>query len=236
MLNLHDWIPKTIDDIIRVNKDKLKLEYVQFGDLLHLNKPLPMTSFKGTMEDAFLYKRIESLVFTGKRSVKSQFIKRSDREKLIAVFNSNPRKRNVQSDLGAGMKSCASCEQYLNQLRSQNQNLPMQGNTYDKSKISRICGFSREVIYNNKKVKKLLDDYLAEYYERNNLIVLPSDRLRKYIDELKMAYSNPPLKASGKLNKVSIAKICDFDRHVLYRDPVVIELLNNLESSLLLRA
>lgn len=58
MFNLQDQIPRCLDDIIKKNKEELKLEYVQLDYLSHLNKSLPITNLKGILEDAFLYKRI----------------------------------------------------------------------------------------------------------------------------------------------------------------------------------
>lgn len=57
---LIELVPKSLDDIIRKNRNELKLEYVIPDELSTLNQPFKITNLKGTIEDAFLYKRIIS--------------------------------------------------------------------------------------------------------------------------------------------------------------------------------
>jgi hypothetical protein len=56
-----DLIPKSLDEIVRINRDMLKLEYANSEDLLKLTTRIKTTSFKGTLIDAFLYKRLTNL-------------------------------------------------------------------------------------------------------------------------------------------------------------------------------
>lgn len=51
-------LPKSLDDIVRKNRDQLRLEYLKLDDLSHINKPLTITNLLGTLEDSFLYTRI----------------------------------------------------------------------------------------------------------------------------------------------------------------------------------
>ncbi|MBF4989462.1 hypothetical protein [Methylophilus sp. 14] len=53
-----DLIPKSLDDIVRKNRHLLQLEYANSEDVLKLTKRIQTTSFKGSLVDAFLYKRI----------------------------------------------------------------------------------------------------------------------------------------------------------------------------------
>ncbi len=56
-----DLIPKSLDEIVRLNRDILRLEYANPEDVLKLTKRIQATSFKGTLVDAFLYKRLTKL-------------------------------------------------------------------------------------------------------------------------------------------------------------------------------
>lgn len=55
-----DLIPKSLDDVIRRNRDQLKLERVSLNDLVHLNSNLKFTCINGVIQDAFFYKRVIS--------------------------------------------------------------------------------------------------------------------------------------------------------------------------------
>lgn len=51
-------IPKNLDDVVRKNRHLLQLEYANQEDVSKLTKRIQTTSFKGTLVDAFLYKRL----------------------------------------------------------------------------------------------------------------------------------------------------------------------------------
>lgn len=51
-------VPKSLDDIVRINRHLLQLKYANSEDVLKLTKRIQTTSFKGTLVDAFLYKRL----------------------------------------------------------------------------------------------------------------------------------------------------------------------------------
>ena len=53
-----DLIPKSLDEIVRLNRDILRLEYANTEDVLKLTKRIQTTSLTGTLVDAFLYKRL----------------------------------------------------------------------------------------------------------------------------------------------------------------------------------
>lgn len=50
--------PEKLDDILKKNREQLRFEYVKINELSDLEKELPQSPVKGTLEDAFLYKRI----------------------------------------------------------------------------------------------------------------------------------------------------------------------------------
>lgn len=54
---LEDLIPKSIDDIIRKNRDKLRLESVEKHEMETIHRSLPITNFKGALNDVFIYRR-----------------------------------------------------------------------------------------------------------------------------------------------------------------------------------
>lgn len=56
-----DLIPKSLDDIVRKNRHLLQLEYANSDDVLKLTKRIETSSLKGTLVDAFLYKRLTKL-------------------------------------------------------------------------------------------------------------------------------------------------------------------------------
>lgn len=56
-----DLIPESLDDIVRKNRHLLQLKYANKEDVLKLTKRIQATSFKGTLVDAFLYKRLTKL-------------------------------------------------------------------------------------------------------------------------------------------------------------------------------
>ncbi|TXI45038.1 hypothetical protein [Methylophilus sp.] len=56
-----DLIPESLDEIVRINRDLLKLEYANSEDLSRLATRIQNTNFKGTLVEAFLYKRLTKL-------------------------------------------------------------------------------------------------------------------------------------------------------------------------------
>lgn len=58
-----DLIPKNLDDLIRKNRELLRLEYVNFEDLYNLSHSINIDNPKGFLEEVFLYKRITKLSF-----------------------------------------------------------------------------------------------------------------------------------------------------------------------------
>lgn len=54
---LEELIPKSIDDIIRENRDKLRLEIVQKDEMETIYKNLAITNFKGVLNDVCIYRR-----------------------------------------------------------------------------------------------------------------------------------------------------------------------------------
>lgn len=54
-------IPRSLDDIVRKNKELLRLEYVNFSDLRPRHTQIQISNLKGTFENAFCYKRITKL-------------------------------------------------------------------------------------------------------------------------------------------------------------------------------
>jgi hypothetical protein len=53
--------PDKLDDIIKSNRNELRLEYVQVSEITAFEKELPTSPIKAVLEDAFIYKRIITL-------------------------------------------------------------------------------------------------------------------------------------------------------------------------------
>jgi hypothetical protein len=54
---LEELIPKSIDEIIRKNRDKLCLELVNRDELTLIHRDLPITNFKGSLSGVCIYRR-----------------------------------------------------------------------------------------------------------------------------------------------------------------------------------
>lgn len=54
---LEELIPKSIDNIIRENRDKLRLEIVKKNEMETTHKNLAITNFKGALNDVLIYRR-----------------------------------------------------------------------------------------------------------------------------------------------------------------------------------
>lgn len=54
-------LPRNLDDIVRKNRELLRLEYANSHDIARLNKVIVSKTYKGILIDAFLYKRLTSL-------------------------------------------------------------------------------------------------------------------------------------------------------------------------------
>ena len=53
-----EHIPKDIDDIIRLNRDYLRLELASPEDMLTLQMPFIISNLRGHIEGGFIYKRV----------------------------------------------------------------------------------------------------------------------------------------------------------------------------------
>ena len=51
-------IPKDLDDIIRLNREFLRLELASPEDMLTLQMPFIISNLRGNIEGGFIYKRI----------------------------------------------------------------------------------------------------------------------------------------------------------------------------------
>lgn len=60
--NVEELNPKSINDVIGKNRDKLCLENIDKNDLKLIHKNLPITNLKGTLNGVFVYKR-KSIIF-----------------------------------------------------------------------------------------------------------------------------------------------------------------------------
>lgn len=59
---LSDLLPKSLDDIIRRNRDHLKLRVANEAELDAITKPLIVSNLKASLTKAFLYNRINPLI------------------------------------------------------------------------------------------------------------------------------------------------------------------------------
>lgn len=72
-------IPKALDDIVRINRNELQLEYATAQDLAKIQRPIPAEFYKGALRSAFIYKRIlpaiqEALYLVGFMDTKRETI------------------------------------------------------------------------------------------------------------------------------------------------------------------
>lgn len=58
IVSLQTITPKSLDDIVRKNRDQLRLEYATNQDLAKIQRPIPARFYKGSLRGAFIYKRI----------------------------------------------------------------------------------------------------------------------------------------------------------------------------------
>lgn len=56
---IESQIPKSLDDIVRLNRDKLRLELATDKDLKELESPLVITNLKGVLTFGFIYKWVD---------------------------------------------------------------------------------------------------------------------------------------------------------------------------------
>lgn len=54
-------LPRNLGDIVRKNRELLRLEYANSYDIERLNKNIESKTYKGILVDAFLYKRVTPL-------------------------------------------------------------------------------------------------------------------------------------------------------------------------------
>lgn len=55
---LQNIIPKTLDGIVRSNREEMQLEYATEQDLAKIQKQIPGDFYRGALRSAFIYKRI----------------------------------------------------------------------------------------------------------------------------------------------------------------------------------
>lgn len=60
--DLNSLLPKSLDDIIRKNREQLQLRLASEAELLAITKPLITSNLKGTLTEAFIYNRVNSLI------------------------------------------------------------------------------------------------------------------------------------------------------------------------------
>lgn len=160
------------------------------------------------------------------------FILKQDYDQIEAVIKDNPsRSEKIRRNKLLANDPVSRLNKYLSQRRLKNESLPMLSGKLNRQEIAKLSGFSRLNFYKNPEILNILDGYVSEFNKRNNITHLPTEKLRNYIEDLKITSSKPPCNALGKLNKHKIAEICDFQRFLLYKNLEIKEMLDALQHS-----
>jgi len=154
-------------------------------------------------------------------SIPQPMVYRTDEKRLVALWESAPaaRRRNAKP-------SCTErVRQYLEGLDRTGELLPRRAGRPHKIKIAEACGMSRERIYDNPEIAKLIHDF-DKREKAGGTATRPIESLRRYLDELTTNGQSLPLWGHHP-NKLLIANACGFSRQEFNRDPKLIQALES---------
>lgn len=158
-------------------------------------------------------------------AVAQAMIRRNDEPGLIARWEASPSGRRARAK-----PSCAErVRQYLQGLEASGGRLPRRDGRPHKVQIAKACGMSRERIYDNAEIAKMIADF--DKLERSaGAATRPIDALRQYLHDVKKSGTSLPL-WGGRPNKLMIAQACGFCRQEFSRDPELMAELNSYAKS-----
>lgn len=150
------------------------------------------------------------------REIPQAIVGVADEAALIALWERSPSGRRRRSP-----PSCTErVREYLRRLENSGERLPRRAGRPCKIKIAQACGMSRERIYDNAEIAKLIADF--DKLERSaGAATRPIDALRQYLHDAKKSGTSLPL-WGGRPNKLLIAQACGFSRQEFSRDPALL--------------
>jgi hypothetical protein len=156
-------------------------------------------------------------VSRGKRTPAQPILRQSDLLQLLERWDLYAKSR-PKSHAKLKEECLGAFRSYLKDLRDNGKMLPRRiAGTPNKVAIAAACGLSRHVLYAYPAVVALLDEFDGNE-RQSGAGEAPIVMLKRYLNKLRGSGQMLP-RYGGKLNKVAIARACNFPRDVFYKNP-----------------